>query len=267
KKMRVVLLNVFTEIPESFWDLEKEQLYHRRLTEIRAWEMEMKKQIEAFMGESRKVLLDAGFSPDSVSVQKKKREAGIARDIINEAKRDYYAVAVGRRGTNKFKDFILGSIATKLLERVSFAPLLLVGKDATPEKVLIGLDGSENAMRAVDYVGSVLSGTDVKVRLIHALRGEFPAYVKEAKKEMSKVLDDAKRHLEISGFKPDQVSTKLVTEVGSRAGAIIDEARQGGFKTIVVGRRGRSHVKDFSMGRVCNKVVYLAKGLAVWVIN
>jgi len=267
KKMHVVLFNVFSEIPESFWDLEKAQLYRRRLTEIRAWEMEMKKRIEAFTEEARKVLLDAGFPPDSVSVKKKKREAGFARDIINEAKKGYHTVAVGRRGMSKFRDFILGSVATKLLEKVSFAPLLLVGKDATPEKVLIGVDGSENAMRALDYVGSCLGGSDFKVNLLHVIRGDEKQYIEQAKDVITTTFDHAKNRLEKSGFKSSQVTSKIITGEESRAGAIVRQARQGGYGTIVVGRRGLSEVEEFSMGRVCNKVVYLAKGLAVWVIN
>ena len=44
-------------------------------------------------------------------------------------------------------------------------------------------------------------------------------------------------------------------------------ARMEGFKTIVIGRRGLSRLQQFFMGRVSKKVVYLARGLAVWVVN
>ena len=72
-------------------------------------------------------------------------------------------------------------------------------------------------------------------------------------------MNTAKSRLEKSGFKPNQLSAKIITGEESRAGAIIQEARQGGYGTIVTGRRGLSEVKEFSMGRVSNKLIYLAK--------
>ena len=69
------------------------------------------------------------------------------------------------------------------------------------------------------------------------------------------------------GFKDDDISTKTVTGALSRAGAIVHEAKQGGYGTIVVGRRGLSKVQEFFMGRVCNKVIQLAKEHTVWVVS
>jgi nucleotide-binding universal stress UspA family protein len=70
-----------------------------------------------------------------------------------------------------------------------------------------------------------------------------------------------------AGVKGDQVSTKVVTGVASRAKAIVEEARKGGYGTIVMGRRGLSRLEEFYMGRVSNKVLQLAKEMAVWVVN
>ncbi len=45
---------------------------------------------------------------------------------------------------------------------------------------------------------------------------------------------------------------KLITGVASRAGAIVDEARHGGSRTIVIGRRGISKVEEVdSTGYKC----------------
>ena len=63
------------------------------------------------------------------------------------------------------------------------------------------------------------------------------------------------------------MTTKIITGAHSRAGAIVQEAKQGGYGTIVVGRTGLSKVRDFFMGRVSNKVVHLAKENAVWVVS
>ena len=43
--------------------------------------------------------------------------------------------------------------------------------------------------------------------------------------------------------------------------------REGGYGTIVVGRRGLSKVYEFFMGRVSDKVLHLAKDMAVWIVE
>ena len=48
---------------------------------------------------------------------------------------------------------------------------------------------------------------------------------------------------------------------------LLDEAAKGGYGTIVLGRRGISRTEQFLMGRVSNKVIQLAKEMAVWVVN
>ena len=143
----------------------------------------------------------------------------------------------------------------------------MVGENPQTGSVLLALDGSNNATRAVDYVGQVLGGSDYAARLIHVIRSDNPEYVNERKKEMSGVFDEAKSKLIISGFNPDRITTKIITGARSRAAAVAREAQEGGYGSIVVGRRGLSWVKDFLMGRVSNKLIHLAKNQAVWVVN
>jgi nucleotide-binding universal stress UspA family protein len=84
---------------------------------------------------------------------------------------------------------------------------------------------------------------------------------------MESVFAEASTRLEKAGLSRGQITTRLAKGVRSRAGAIIEEALKGGYGTIVVGRRGISYVEEFSMGRVSNKIIHLAKELAVWVVS
>jgi nucleotide-binding universal stress UspA family protein len=248
-------------------DLGKEKEFHRKIAGARAWEKERRESIQKYMSEAKQILLDGGFTEDKVSVKIQKREEGVARDIIKEARKGYRAVAVGRRGRSKLKEMILGNTSTKLLEKLSFAPLLLIGKEATPERIIVAFDGSDNAERALHCVGNVIGGSDTQVTLLHVFRGEDEDFVEEITDEMNKRFGEAVRNLEKSGIKSELIKRLILTGVESRAGAIVDEARKRGCGTIVVGRRGISQVQDFAIGRVSNKVAYLAKGLAVWVVN
>ena len=267
REMATVLFNVRSQIPEGYWDLEKNSSVAWRIGEARVWEKEHDRVIQGCVQKAEKILQVAGFSKESIEVKIHNRKSGFARDIAKEAERGYDGVLVGRKGISNLKDLVLGSIATKLIEKVSFTPILVVGKNPKTGSVLLALDGSDNATRAVDYVGKVLGGSDYEARLIHVIRSDNPEYVNERKMEMNGVFDEAKGALIISGFNPDRITTKIVTGVRSRAAAVAQEARDGGYGTIVVGRRGLSRVRDFLMGRVSHKLIHLAKNQAVWIVN
>ncbi len=265
--MEVILFHVRSHIPESYWDLEGQIQYTSRLREIRTWEAERDRRVHEYMENAKRILWRVGFPKESVKVQIRDRKKGIARDIISEARRGYSCVIVGRRGMSKLKDLVLGSISTKLIEKIAFAPIVVVGKKPKPDTILVALDRSENSMRTVDNVGKILGGSDVEVALIHVIRSDEKKFIDKAMRRIDNVFEEAKGKLVKSGFKKNQVTTKIITQAHSRAGAIVQEAKLGGYGTIVVGRRGLSKVQDFIMGRVSNKVIHIAKNHAVWVVS
>jgi len=154
----------------------------------------------------------------------------------------------------------------------------VVGGRPEPQKILLAFDSSEGSKKAVDYVGAMLGGSNTDVTLLYAIRdinillkslspSEQEEFIREGQVGIKPVFDEAKNSLINAGFDSDRVTTRLVTEVSSRAGAIIEEAKRGGYGTIVVGRRGLSKVEEFFMGRVSNKIVHMAKEMAVWVVS
>jgi len=69
---------------------------------------------------ARRLLLNAGIDADAVKVKIQNRKKGFARDIIREAKNGYDAVITRRRGMTGMRGIVLGSVATKLVEKLSF---------------------------------------------------------------------------------------------------------------------------------------------------
>jgi nucleotide-binding universal stress UspA family protein len=288
-KMKVVLFHVQSKIPESFWDIEKDPSFRHRLAPVAAWAMQQEKAMEEFMERSRQLFVDQGVPREAVDVKIKDREVGIARDIAREAQKDYDAVVMGRWGMSKIKDLVWGSIANKVVGHLVQSPLWVVGGSPQPGKYLVAMDGSDEAMRAVDYVGTMLAGSDCTVTLFHVLRGleflslgfegafvpspevlggeEIKAEFQRAEEAIKTVCNQAIDRLEQAGLKGDQINTKIVSGAASRAKAIVEEAKNEGYGTIVVGRRGLSRVEEFFMGRVSSKVIQLAKEMAVWVVG
>lgn len=265
-RMEVVLFHVMTRVPESFWDMEKEPTLRQKPGDTGSWESQQKKEIQEFMEKARCLFLDQNIPEDAVSIKIQERKVGIARDIIHESQKDYDGVVVGRWGMSMLKDFLWGSIANKLIGRLINIPLCVVGGTSQIGKILMAIDASEGAMRALDYIGAMVDTSHWEVTLFHAIREFDTEELRRAEKSMASVFETASRHLEKAGFNRNQIDLKTVTGAHSRAAVIITEALKGGYGTIVVGRRGLTNVEEFIMGRVSNKVIHMAREMAVWVV-
>lgn len=289
-RLEIVLFHVVTRVPESFWDLEKEPAYHYRIVNVGGWEQEHSRLIQGFMEQAGQLLQDAGVPKDAVTVKVKDRVVGIAQDVIAESQCGYDAVVVGRRGLSELKDFVLGSIANRLVEKLAHVPVWVVGGKQTPARMLLCVDGSDNARLAVEYVGGMLDGdTALDVTVFHVIRGlsffqqmigkpfsgdaqktwaeKAEKQLAVAQNEINAVLEDLRMTLVKAGVNPNRVAWKVATGATSRAAAILEEAERGKYDTIVVGRRGISAIQEFFMGRVSNKVIHQARDRVVWVVS
>jgi nucleotide-binding universal stress UspA family protein len=278
QQMDIHLFNVLQPMPESYYDLQMEPAGSRMTAWLYSWEKMQRDQIEIHMEEWRNILLSAKYDPDHIRRTIQQCRDGVARDIIAESKNGYRAVVARRRGMGG-KGLIMGSVAQKLLGGIDSVPIIFTGRKENHRRILIAVDGSENAMRAVDFVASTLGGFDYTVMLVTVLRTDgnqnqdllldsaFQSYVEEIEQEVRKVLMQARDRLVAAGFDESKTTTKIVKGALSRAAAIVETADQGGFDTIVVGRRGLSRVEQFFAGRVSTKVLQLGRYYNVWVVN
>lgn len=156
------------------------------------------------------------------------------------------------------------------------------------KKILVALDGSASAMKAVEYAGSQFAGIgDLEIVLVHVLPN-LPAVFwdeghilnDEEKKERKNVVDkwisDRKAKIESvfkkavsvltkAGIKDSQVKTKSITDSTDIPDSILEAARDGGYQTILVGRC--NHTARHLLGSVSGKVMNQATGLAVTVVG
>lgn len=303
REMRIVLFHVFTVVPDEFWDLQNQFHVNLAVKELRDWEDRKKYEAAVFMEKARETLVAAGFQYADIDINIKQRTRGIARDILDEAGRGYAAVVMRRRGAGALEGITLGSVAEKLISAMSFLPVIIAGQIPPGKKILIGVDGSKHSIRAVEHVGDIFGGYNYDVCLLHVIRGisgfvpdapEYmilPEYVESARSRMMILFQSHREKLINAGFRPEHITEKITvlsgvipspragvltyigdavmsvrTGVFSRAGAIVSEAQEEGYGTIVVGRKGLSAVKEFFMGRVSNKVIHGGRKFTVWVI-
>jgi nucleotide-binding universal stress UspA family protein len=107
--------------------------------------------------------------------------------------------------------------------------------------------------------------------LVNVIRGgaksDLAALEENGAIQSGAAFKEAVKILTAAGLDQQNISTKTITGVISRAGAIVNMAEKGGWGTIVVGRRGLSSVSDFFMGRVSNKVIHAGRKDTVWVVT
>jgi len=279
QRQKVVLFHVFNSVPECYWDLAKEPKSLKTVVHVRAWEREQRKTIDATISKARRILIQAGFDEASVKVSIQNRKKGIARDIVKEAHNGYAAIIIRRRGAGAIRSMVLGSVATKLIEGITFAPLLIMGQQKATGKILIAMDFSDGAMRALDFVAGHFGNYDYDVHLLHVIRGNGEITsthphltttqdcLNMALDTIKNVFNEARKRLVAKGFSNNQISEEIRTGVFSRAAAIVKVAKEENFDTIVVGRKGVSRPRSFAIGRVSNKAIHMGRRLSVWVIN
>jgi len=289
----VKILHIMSPLPESFWDVESSPLVTYRPDIMQAWDVAQRKAVEAEMEKLADVLVKHGISRDRIIISVQQRQVGIARDIVFEAQKGYDALVVGRRGASRLKELIIGSIASKILSRLTNVPLWVVGEQAEDKNILIGMDPSVEAMNAVQYVASVLGGQDrpdLKIHLVHVVRAlelltvsYDPFFVpdervewmrrveqqqmEEVRAKMGEVFENAKKILEDAGMRHKRIEVDIISGAYSRAATLVEEARKRQCGTIVVGRRGLSKIEEFFLGRVSSKVLQMAPDKTVWIVS
>jgi len=157
-------------------------------------------------------------------------------------------------------------------------------------KVLIALDSSEGAWRAVEYVAEAFGKTPgIQVTLLHVLSGLPPAFwddghvlndqeresrqrlveiwQKEQEKGWQGLVKKAHDHLTEAGIPKDAIANKFKPKYYDVAEDMLAEAEAGRIDTIVMGRRGLGLAKSVLLGSVTQKVVQTAKGCAVTIVK
>ncbi|MFC1567203.1 universal stress protein [Thermodesulfobacteriota bacterium] len=154
------------------------------------------------------------------------------------------------------------------------------------KKILVAIDDSENARRAVEFVANLFT-SDTKVTLFSVLQDtaalcemNSPALtpyftsqqssfclLEEKKKELvNEALKTAQHILIEAGFEEKNIAVKSDFKKRGVARDIIKES-QAGYDVIVLGRKGLSGIQDFFLGSVSQKVFNSAKDVSVLVVN
>ncbi|HXW69414.1 MAG TPA: universal stress protein [Dissulfurispiraceae bacterium] len=158
------------------------------------------------------------------------------------------------------------------------------------KNMLIAVDGSECSLRAVYYAGRQFSGNeDLQITILHVLpfppaplwdAGHIPAKAEYAEREREierwlldqnaraeSLFDKATAILAEAGLSRAQITIKTISDSSDIADSILEETRDGGYQTLVIGRCGHSTVKEFLMGSITTKIVNRGAGVAICIVE
>ena len=123
------------------------------------------------MRDFRRRLTGIRYPEYSIMISIRKVKEGLARDLLQEAQRGYDTILMGRSGFGGAAAQVLGSVAAKMAAKLRSSNLWLVGKTQGAGEVIIAMDASESAMRAVHHVAKMINASNSSVRLVHVVRG------------------------------------------------------------------------------------------------
>ena len=145
--------------------------------------------------------------------------------------------------------------------------------------IMIAVDSSDNARRAVLFVGDFFGCYDgFQVTLLHIILEPEATFFEndtaqtkwltEKQRESERIMKEYKAILVDAGFPEDKVNARIDTMRGSSvADCIIKEQEDMKCCTIVVGRRGISKKEEFIFGSTSSRIIHEAKKCAVLVIE
>ena len=157
-------------------------------------------------------------------------------------------------------------------------------------KILVAIDGSEGASRAVGYCGKQFSGmSDLSLTLFHVLpnlpiqfweeghiltgkenearQGLMDKWLRNQKLAMEPMFQSAIETLTRAGIDRERIETKTVYDSTNEATSILEEARDGGYLTLVLGRYGLSWIDEHVLGSVTGRIIHRGAGLAICVVE
>lgn len=145
--------------------------------------------------------------------------------------------------------------------------------------IMIAVDASDNARRAVLFVGDFFGCYEgFQVTLLHIIlepestffssEDARQKWLAEQQEAARKVMAEYRHILLDAGFAEDKVNVRIDTmKESSVADCIIKEQEEMKCCTIVIGRRGISKKEEFIFGSTSNRIIHEAKKCAVLVIE
>jgi nucleotide-binding universal stress UspA family protein len=279
KDLKYVLINIQPKISEFLIeDARADSKARSALKKVTNSNQENSMKI---LEESKSLMTKLGVNSKNIETVSQPVTRGTAKAILDYGKQSLCdSIVMGRRGISRLAEMFTGSVTNNVLEHTNVIPVWAIGGDITSSKIMVAIDGSESALKAVDHVIFMVGeNPDIQVTLLH-ITPRLRDYCTIEFDDKGDIVEDvitqgdkrcvddfythAQKKFEEAGIKESQIDIKQVTSKINIGKAIVDEARKGDYGTVVVGRRGTNN--SFFMGNVSRHVLINATDCAVWLV-
>jgi nucleotide-binding universal stress UspA family protein len=219
----------------------------------------IEKDIKPFLDASEKILKDEGIETD---IEELVVDGDPSDEIVRIADEgNYSTIMMARKKHKETKDFLTG-VTNKVVRAASKQTVYVVGLDvligqACPiPKILVPVDGSKYSMKGVDHaacLAGTFEGSISGITLLRVINIDRAEKRQDLEKEAQQILNEAKEVFLKTGVPEGLITTKHIP--GKPAEEIIKEAEEENCNLIIVGRKGRSTIKDLILGGVSTSVL------------
>ena len=279
KDMRYILINIHPKISEFL--IKDSKMDTKAYSALNKIVNKNKENSMKILNDSMEVMVKSGIDERYIEKISLPVLKGTAKGILDYAKQTLCdAIVVGDRGKTKLAEAFTGSIANNVLDYSDTIPVWAVGGDIKTQKIMVAVDGSESALKAVDHAASMLSGnTEVQICLMHItpkLRDYCTIEFDEKADDIEEVITSgdkkcvdsfythAQKKFIDAGLSENQIKIWELESKLSIGRTIVENAKKEGCSTLIIGRRGVDAA--FFMGSVSRYILTNASDCAVWLV-
>ena len=237
---------------------------------------------EALLERYQGALSDAGVMVDRIAAVSRRPKEGVAKTILDYGHASRLgAIAAGRRRLSKLKKTIMGSVSADLVEHSTSLPIWIVGSEPPNNRVLVAVDGSESALRAVSHLSHMFRGNlDARFQFYHVIPRmveSCPIDFGSGMERLERVGRRGAHHcidnfhtkatdlFKMAGLDENQMDIKISERMINPGKGIVEEINRGDFRTVVVGRRGMN--RSFFAGSVSRYLISKTDQITIWLVT
>ena len=198
-----------------------------------------------------------------VNIDSKVFEGDTAEIIANTADKGHYStIIMGRRGRSLVTEVLLGSVTSRLLHMDNIGTVYIVGNkvlgNLSSQILLIPLDGSPHALSAIREAAILAKAGLGRIILLSVINIAYCAgrieMGEDLRPESEEIVNEGKRLLLEAGTEPEKIFTSI--RYGRPADVVLKTAEEKGSSLILMGRQGRSTIRDILLGSVSSEVIH-----------
>lgn len=278
--LTVALIHILPSLPPA---LVEEGRRNREIArQLGQLEKRNETNAEALLNKAKDLLVRRGFHPENITMERRHRRVDIAQDIVEWAEKcTADGLVMSSHGRSRLEAFFMGEVCRKLVECSRVCPVWILRGVVKSPHVLLAMDNSENALRAVDYAGFILNGTESRITLYHdkprlrrflpkALYEDLPgiedALSRTTEKTIGPAMDRAREMLTAAGIPESRIAIDIANGTRNPAADILKAAKKHHCGAIVMGRQGDSMDNHFTLGNFTRKALEGVSDMAVWIV-